>query len=146
MSEGSRGTGKVNLALLLLRVPIGVFFTLAGAGKVAGGVGAFVSHASGTIPEYLPQALGKAYLYAVPWAEIIVGACFVLGIFTRFTGLIASLMLISFTIAATGWRGQGGGPFHTNLILLSVTLAIMMLGPGNFSVDAFWPQRRKKKE
>jgi uncharacterized membrane protein YphA (DoxX/SURF4 family) len=146
MSEGSRGTGKVNLALLLLRVPIGVFFALGGAGKVAGGVGEFVRNSVGKIPPFLPELIGKGYLYAVPWAEIIVGACFVLGIFTRFTGLIASLMLISFTIAATGWRAQGGGPFHTNLILLSVTLAIMMLGPGNFSVDAFWPQRRKKQQ
>ena len=145
MSEGSRTTGKVNLALLLLRVPIGVFFALAGLSKVAGGVGEFVSKASGTIPDYLPQTLGKGYLYAVPWAEIIVGACLVFGVFTRFTGLIASLMLISFTIAATGWRAQGGGPFHTNFILLSVALVIMLLGPGNFSVDASWPQRRKKQ-
>src|SRR3954466_10304782 len=104
MSEGSRGTGKVNLALFLLRVPIGLFFTLNGAGKVAGGVGNFVSHASGVIPDWMPQALGKGYLYAVPWAEIIVGVCLVVGVFTRFTGLIASLMLLSFTIAATGWR------------------------------------------
>jgi uncharacterized membrane protein YphA (DoxX/SURF4 family) len=145
MSEGSRGSGKVNVALLLLRAPIGIFFALAGATKVAGGVGGFVEKASGTIPPYLPETIGKAYLYAVPWAEIIVGACFVLGVFTRFTGLIASLMLISFTIAATGWRAQGGGPFHTNLILLSITIAIALLGPGNISVDAFWPERRKKQ-
>ena len=146
MSEASRGSGKANSALFLLRVPIGLFFAMAGAGKVAGGVGEFVSHASGTIPEWMPQTVGKGYLYAVPWAEIIVGVCFVLGLFTRFTGLIASLMLISFIIAATGWRAQGGGPFHTNFILLSVTLVIMLLGPGQFSADAFWPQRRKKQE
>ena len=145
MSEGSRGTGKVNLALFLLRLPIGLFFAIAGASKVAGGVGNFVSNSTKTIPDWMPQALGKGYLYAVPWAEIIVGVCLVVGVFTRFTGVIASLMLVSFTIAVTGWRGQGGGAFHTNLILLCVALAIALLGPGNFSVDAFWPQRRKKQ-
>ena len=144
MSDGSQ-SWKVNLELILLRVPIGAFFALAGVSKVQGGVANFVGKVSGTVPPYLPQQVGKAYLYALPWAEIIVGVCFILGVFTRFTGLLASLMLISFVMAATGWRAQGGGPFHTNLVLLGITLAIMLLGPGKISVDAVLPQRRKKK-
>lgn len=145
MSESSTGSrAAVDLALLFARVPLGAFFLIAGLGKVQGGVGNFVRSASGMVPTYLPTAIGRGYLYAVPWAEIVVGVCLILGLFTRFTGLIVSLMLISFTIAATGLRAAGGGPFHTNVVFLGIALCIMLLGPGRMSVDAFMPRRRKK--
>src|SRR4051794_34307829 len=100
--------------------PIGLFFAMAGAGKFAGGVGNFVSHSSGVIPELdaagagqrlpLCRPLGGDHRWRLPDRR-------------RFHALHrpdASLMLLSFTIAATGWHAKEGGPFHTNLILLSI--------------------------
>src|SRR5205823_1477479 len=100
--------------------------------------------ATKTIPPYLPQLLGRAYLWAVPWAELTVGICLILGLVTRAIGLIAMLMVISFTMAVTGIHDKSGGPFHTNLIIISLTAAIMLVGPGRISVDGLLSSRRRK--
>jgi uncharacterized membrane protein YphA (DoxX/SURF4 family) len=131
-----------DLGLLFVRVPFGLFFAIAGLNKIKGGVSAFASGAMGTIPSYMPTALGKAYLYAVPWAELVVGAMLVIGLFTRFNAFIAALMVTSFTVAVTGiW--DGGKPFNANLIFIGVCLGLALIGPGRFSADAFLPRRGK---
>src|SRR5438445_10223170 len=123
-------------ALLLLRLPLGILFVFAGWGKVHSGVGKFVDAASKSIPSFLPESLGRAYLWAVPWAEMTVGVCLILGLMTRAIGLIAALMVISFTIAVTGWKAAPpGGPFNTNVFYIAIAAAIALLGPGRVSSD-----------
>ena len=125
-----------DLALLLLRLPIGVTFLLAGLGKVTGGVANFVNDSAKAIPAFLPESLGRASLWCVPWAELTVGVCLILGLLTRVFGLIATLMLISFIIAATGvWAYKPGGPLNFNVMYASLTLALALLGPGRISLD-----------
>ena len=144
-NEASRGSGKLGLALLLLRVPLGLTFLFAGLNKIRGGVGDFVNGASGRIPPFLPNSIGRGYLWGVPWAEIIVGLALIGGLFSRFIALIASLMLISFMIAVTGIKPSSGQPFQTNIVLLGIALALLLLGPGRFSADAMIPEKSKKQ-
>ena len=73
-----------NLAMLLLRLPLGGLFLYAGLMKfIKVGYGNFVKGSAGSIPSYLPHALGMAYLYAVPFAEAIVGVLLIVGLMTR---------------------------------------------------------------
>ena len=138
---------SADLGLLLLRLPIGVLFVFGGHMKVFKiGVGNFVAGSMEYVPSYLPPAVGKAYLYCVPWAELIVGICLLLGLMTRAIGLITALMLLSFMMAVTGWKDPQGGPFHLSIAYLCVALALMFLGPGRISVDAFMPRRRGKSK
>ena len=132
-----------NLGLLLLRVPFGVYLAIAGINKVRGGVGGFVSHGVESIPPFLPEAIGRAYLYAVPWAELLLGIMLVLGVFTRMAGFLAALMVFSFTVAVTG-IGDPPKPFNANLIYIGLLLAVAMLGPGAISVDARVPRKKPK--
>jgi len=139
---------SVGLALLVLRLAIGAFFLVLGWSKVSGeihsGMGTFANTASGAIPSWMPHGLGRAYLYCLPWAEVLVGACLIAGFMTRGVGLIATLMLISFSIAVTG-MGETNKPFGTNLLLAAIAMAIMLLGAGHLSVDAIMPGGKKKK-
>ena len=135
----------VDLALFLLRVPLGIVFLVAGWNKFSGGIGNFVSMAGGAVPPWMPPALGRADLYCVAPAEVLVGICLVLGLLTRPIGLLASLMLISFTIAATGIT-EPNKPFHTNLFYLAVAIAIMVIGAGRLSIDAVLPYPTRKKK
>jgi uncharacterized membrane protein YphA (DoxX/SURF4 family) len=140
-----RGLWPGDIAMLLLRLPLGVLFAFAGIMKFKGGVGNFVTQASGAIPSFLPTALGKAYLHAVPFAETLVGVCLIVGLATRAIGLIASLMLISFMIAVTGIRHPQGGPFNDNITYLCIALAITLIGPGRISVDAQIARMRRSR-
>ena len=132
-----------SLGLLLARVPVALFFFLAGIHKLHGGLHAFVDGSAGAIPSYLPPAIGRAYLFALPFTEITVGVLLALGLLTRFIGLIASLMLISFMLAVTGFDpGKTGGPFHYNAVFLGITLLLALAGGGKLSVDAWAFKRR----
>jgi uncharacterized membrane protein YphA (DoxX/SURF4 family) len=136
-----------DLGLLLLRLPIGVLFVFAGHMKIFKiGVRDFVASSMGHVPGYLPPAVGKAYLYAVPFAELLVGICLLLGVLTRMIGLITALMLLSFMMAVTGWKDPQGGPFNLSVAYFCVALALMFLGAGRISVDALLPRRGKPKE
>jgi uncharacterized membrane protein YphA (DoxX/SURF4 family) len=125
-----------SIGLLLIRLPIGALFALAGWGKIHGGVGAFVQKMIGAVPPWLPHPLGSAYLHALPFAELTVGICLVLGLFTRIIGAIASLMLVSFIMAVTHLKPpQSGGPFDNNLLFLGITLGLALAGAGRLSLD-----------
>jgi uncharacterized membrane protein YphA (DoxX/SURF4 family) len=125
-----------NLGLLLARLPVGVFVAIAGFDKVAKtGLQAFVTANISSVPPSIPVELGRAYLYALPFAEMLVGSLMFLGWFTRAAGLVASLLLISFMIAVTGIGWNKGTPFHMNVILLGVTLMLMLSGPGALGLD-----------
>ena len=142
---------KVSLALLMGRVPIGLYFLFAGYNKIAGtGVKAFVDGASGAVPSWA-GSFGKAYLYSLPFAECVFGLLVVLGLLTRTSSLMLSLMLISFLIAMHDPMfiynvvgSKPGIPFDRNWLLLSGTLALTLLGPGSMSIDQRIFKRRAR--
>jgi uncharacterized membrane protein YphA (DoxX/SURF4 family) len=126
-----------NTALLLARVPIGVFFLLAGYGKIAGGVGEFVDAASASLPHFISADFGRAYLHALPFVEMLVGVTMIVGFYTRVSAMLMSLMLVSFIIAATGIGFNVGGspPLSFNVVFLGLTILLMVSGGGQIAVD-----------
>jgi uncharacterized membrane protein YphA (DoxX/SURF4 family) len=129
--------GFRNVALLLARVALGTYFLLAGFGKYSGGVRAFVNARAKTIPAFLPEELGRAYLFMLPTAELIVGVALVIGFYTRTAATLIALMLISFIIAVTGVGASGaaGWNIDKNLVYLGLALLLMSTGGGQISVD-----------
>jgi len=125
---------RLNLGLLLARLPLGGLFLMAGLMKITGegGVGGFVSGSMKSIPSFLPHALGKGYLYALPFVELITGGMVLLGIFTRVNALVQALILTSIIIA------MGiNGPLVSNVPLLGSALLFALVGGGEISVDRF---------
>jgi uncharacterized membrane protein YphA (DoxX/SURF4 family) len=138
-------------ALLFARVPFGIYFWLAGYNKIAGvGVGNFVSSNVDNAAQFMGPLLGKAYLTALPFVELLVGLALIAGVFTRTAAVIAMLMLVSFIMATGGLKlnmakiadAGGGEPFSKNVIFATLAIAIALLGPGRF---AFSLQRSKSK-
>jgi uncharacterized membrane protein YphA (DoxX/SURF4 family) len=129
-------SASVNLGLLLVRLPFGLFFLLAGVSKIRGGISNFVEHAGKMTPAWLPQLLGSAYLHALPFAEILTGLMVMLGLLTRVAGVLQTLMLISIIIALGGVKPvPNTGPFHFNAIYLGIALMLALVGPGAWSID-----------
>jgi thiosulfate dehydrogenase [quinone] large subunit len=126
---------SASLGLLIARVPIGLFFAMAAWAKIFSiGVSKFVAANAHSVPAFLPDYVGKTYLYLLPFFELSMGLLLILGLWTRLAGLITSLILISIIWAVTG-VGAPPMPFHQNVIFLSVTLLLFLAGGGNFTID-----------
>ena len=132
-----------SLILLLNRVPLGLLFLLAGVrkllpkpdGSVMQSLNGFASYAASQAP--LPEALGKAYGYALPFVEIIAGGLLILGLLTRVSALVIGLMLLSFMVAmGINWWPESGPAFDKNVILFTLSLLLVMIGGGAWSLDA----------
>ena len=47
----------------------------------------------------LPPSLATLYAYAVPWVELVTGSCLIIGLFTKFFGWLATLLIVTFVAA-----------------------------------------------
>jgi putative oxidoreductase len=130
-----------SLGLLLGRLPMGAFFLMAGITKLRMGVPEFVTKYCPNIPPQVPQAWGEAYMHAIPYMEVVVGAMLILGLFGRLAGLVGALLVITFTVGLTGIQ-QSGVPFHPNLIYIGLLLMILLTGAGRISLDGLMFRRR----
>ena len=142
----SSETNFISLALLLNRLSLGVLFVLAGVRKllpteeagVLDKMNGFASFVASQAP--MPEALGKAYGYALPWAEILVGLTLVIGLFSRVSAIIIGLMLLSFIIAmGPEWWPEEGPAFSKNFILLTLCVLVAAAGSGKFAVKPDGP-------
>jgi uncharacterized membrane protein YphA (DoxX/SURF4 family)/thiol-disulfide isomerase/thioredoxin len=118
--------------LLALRLALGGIFIAASVPKLQHQV-EFVN----TVVAYgiLPDVLAEAYGLAVPWVELFVGCCLVLGIFIRFaTAPLGIPLIISFVVASTysliNPTGESCGCFGELITLnhqASLSLDVVML-------------------
>lgn len=142
MKSKSFSSGLFSLVLLLNRISIGLLFFFAGVRKIipdAGqSVGAklqgFASFVASKAP--LPEVLGTAYGYALPFVEATAGLLLVVGLFSRIASGATSLMLLSFMIAfGIDWWPSEGSAYDKNVILFTLALLLTATGAGSFSLD-----------
>jgi uncharacterized membrane protein YphA (DoxX/SURF4 family) len=86
-----------DLAHALLRVTLGVIFLFYGIGKFRGGVSQFAHGMTKDFEGKLPSALVTPFAYALPFAEVIIGALLILGLFTTAALAIAGVLMLVLT-------------------------------------------------
>jgi uncharacterized membrane protein YphA (DoxX/SURF4 family) len=118
-------------APFFIRVTLGMYFVLAGLGKLEV-LAAFIEQVKGF--GILPANLASLYATLLPYAEIFIGGSFLIGLWTTLMGLLASLLLISF-IFAFGFFPGGHDLFNKDVILLAASLSLMYSGPGIYGSD-----------
>ena len=128
----------MNLAILVLRVCLGIMFVGHGLQKAFGmfggpGINGFSQMLSGL--GFAPPAF---WAYVVAYTELIGGLLLMLGLGVR----VSSLMLLAIMIVATwkvhlkaGFFLQAGG-FEYNFIIIAVCLALIITGAGKFALGA----------
>jgi uncharacterized membrane protein YphA (DoxX/SURF4 family) len=126
-----------SLSLLLARVPLGVYFAVSGYHQImsTGGVSEFVrSHLSATM-QYMPEGVARGYLTAMPFAELLVGALLVFGLFQRIGAFMAAGVLFSIVLTS-GVRFTATGSTSTQaIVFLGLSLVLLTVGPGKLSAD-----------
>ncbi len=89
------------IAYALLRVTVGIMFLFFGVGKLLGGVGGFTGGMLERFADsFLPSSLVELFAYALPFAEVAIGALLVLGLFNVATLTFAGLLMLALTFGA----------------------------------------------
>ncbi|MEA4857803.1 MAG: MauE/DoxX family redox-associated membrane protein [Solidesulfovibrio sp.] len=94
----------MRLVFFLLRAALGVLFLVAAWDKIADPL-AFAK----IIRNYqlLPEMLVGGVALVLPWIEVVVGMCLLVGLFSRGAGLSATLMMAVF-LSAMAWAWHKG--------------------------------------
>lgn len=118
---------NLDIALLLLRIVVGVIFILAGWGKLTGieGVQGFF----GNIGIPLPGLM--AWVVAI--VEFAGGLMVLVGVWIRYPSILLAFIMV--VAILTTKLGQDFNAYRLDLVLLAASAALALLGSGKFSVD-----------
>ena len=128
-----------NLGLLLARVPLGLYFALAGYAHFK--TQNFATQYVAALPTWMPPEAGKGYSSVLPFVEMAVGGLLLLGLTTRLGGLLAAV-ITGVVVAAAGFRLYPDSG-HQMLVMLGLSILLLCLGGGRFTLDNFLFNRKK---
>ena len=123
-----------DLGKLVLRLSLGILVLLHGIAKLTGGIGGIVGMVEGA---GLPGVLG----YGALVGEVLGPLMLILGFHARIgAALVAINMLFAIGLAHVGQLGQmneqGGWALELQGMFLFSAVALALLGPGRYSVNA----------
>jgi putative oxidoreductase len=126
----------VDLAILVLRIGLGVMFAAHGLQKAFGlfggpGINGFSGMLSG-----LGFSNSVVWAYIAAYTELIGGICVATGLFTRGAALLLLILMVVAAIKVHVGKGffLSNGGFEYVFIITSICVALVLLGPGKFSV------------
>jgi putative oxidoreductase len=127
----------MDLALLVLRLVVGLFFAGHGAQKLWGAFGGHGVQGTAQFFESIGVRPGRRNAVFAGWSEFLGGALLALGLFTP----LAALLIISVMTTAVlsvhakngPWVSDGG--FEYNFVLIA-TAFVLAANPGDWSLDA----------
>lgn len=128
-------------AYALLRITFGVVFLFNGIGKLMGGVGNFVGGMNQRFAGKLPAILVMPFSYTLPFAELLLGAFIVFGLFTRSGLLLTGLLLAALTFGTVMLADFGTVAHNTQYALVNFVL-LWLVDLNRYSLDGFFRKER----
>ncbi|MGD7009525.1 DoxX family protein [Metabacillus sp. 84] len=126
----------MDIALLILRLVIGLTFLGYGSQKLFGWFGGYGLNGTGQWMESLGLNPGKLAAFGAGASEMLGGLLLVLGLWM---GLGAALIILTMIVAIAAvhgkngyWNGKGG--FEYNLLIIAAALVLAFAGPGSISL------------
>ncbi|MBW2987752.1 DoxX family protein [Candidatus Woesearchaeota archaeon] len=118
-------------AMVFLRLGLGFVFLWTGINKVF----------FGAVPSFLPEFLSNfpylKVMFPMPLGiiELAVGLLLILGLFSRFVGIIAAILILGFTVTVSAGVTNGFSIVAMNIGLLGGAIATGLCGSHVFSLD-----------
>lgn len=128
-----------NLGLLIARVPLGLYFALAGYAHFK--TQNFATQYVAALPTWMPPEAGKGYSSVLPFLEMAVGLLLVIGLTTRIGGLLAAC-ITGMVVAAAGFKLYPDAG-HQMLVLFGLSILLLCLGGGKFTLDNLLFNKKK---
>ena len=125
-----------NGALLVLRIALGVIFVMHGSQMVLGLFGG--DGLKVTIQKFSETGIPPVWGYTAAFTELLGGAALVLGLLTRLAAVgIGTTMVVAVwrVHLPHGFFLQNQG-YEYNLALFAMSAALVLMGGGNYSLDA----------
>ncbi|MDD5634552.1 MAG: DoxX family protein [Candidatus Omnitrophica bacterium] len=127
----------INLSVFILRLMIGIIFTMHGAQKLFGMFNGIGLEGTAKMIEGL-GFLYNPYLIAKIWAivEFVGGLCLIFGILTRLAAAVVMISVIVFMYKASAVYGfyLQEENFENYLLVIGSCFSIVLLGGGNWSL------------
>jgi putative oxidoreductase len=127
----------MDIALLVLRVVVGLFFAGHGAQKLFGSFGGHGLAGTAGFMESLGMTPGRRHATAAGAAEFVGGILLVLGLITPLgSALVIAVMVVAIAtvhVKNGPWVTDGG--FEYNAVLIAAAFALAGAGPGEISLD-----------
>jgi len=127
----------MDLALLVLRVVVGLLFVGHGAQKLFGVFGGGGLEGTAGMFDAIGLSPGWLHARAAGTAEFLGGALLALGLFTPFAAaaLIAVMTAAVITVHAPKGIWSSNGGYEFNLVLVAAVFALAGIGSGSWSLD-----------
>ena len=129
---------RSDVVLLLLRTVIGVVFVAHGAQKLFGAFGGRGLDVVANVMAGYGLKPGIFFAVLCGIAEFGGGLLLLAGLLTPLAGLIIIGVMVVAIVVSTGQDGfipLGGVGYEYNLVLIAVALALVIAGPGRWSLD-----------
>lgn len=129
--------GAIDLALLVIRIVIGLLFVGHGAQKLFGSFGGPGLKGTADMFDAIGLRPGHMHAWAAGTAELVAGAPLALGLVTPVAAALVIAVLVAAIVTAhlpKGiWNTDGGYEYH--LVLIAGAFALAGVGPGDWSLD-----------
>jgi uncharacterized membrane protein YphA (DoxX/SURF4 family) len=123
--------GRNVWAPFLIRLALGGYFIMAGLGKLEV-LAAFIEQVKSF--GILPNNIAALYATLLPYGEVAIGGLMIAGLWTTLTGILSSLLLLSF-VFAFGFFPGSHDIFNKDLILCAAACSLLFSGPGVYALD-----------
>lgn len=128
-------TTDQTLAYTLARVGMGINLTIHGIVRIPK-LNTFADHITSQFENsYLPSILVKPYAYVLPFAELIIGALMLIGLFTRQTLVAASILIISLILGSCIIENWGNAGSQMVYLAYITTLLALRQNHNQLSLD-----------
>lgn len=117
---------NLDLALLLIRVALGLGFMAHGISKW--------QNIEGTMMFFGSQGIPSALAYLVAAVETLGGLAMILGLYTEIAGLLLACVMVVAIVMVKADKGWGIMNIELELSYLMSALAIVLAGPGKHTV------------
>ncbi len=129
------------VAYTLLRVTLGVVFFFSGVGKFMGGLSAFVGGMNQHFSGKLPAAMVMPFAYALPFAEVTLGALILVGLFSRLALSLSGLLLVALTFGTVMLNDFPTVAHNTQYALVNFVL-LWLADLNRYSLDSAFGRNR----